>query len=300
MYDRSQTIGDSVSTPATTLDKDRLQHIREAAYRIRLNSIRQAELQGQGYIGQALDLADILAVLYADQLNLNPEDPADENRDRCFMSMGHYGLALYSALIEAGFLPEEEVETYAADDSRLPMSAMAVYTPGVEISGGSLGHGLPIALGTSLALTHKKSDRLVVNMLSDGELDEGSTWEAAKVAGDLGLGNLVAVVDVNGQQADGPTRPGSEPFTAATARRFESFGWVAHELDGHDIPALVAALEVARADNSDRPHVLVCRTRMGKGVPSLETREKLHFMRVEENEWATIKAELEEGFNNER
>lgn len=289
-----------MSSPSTPLDKERLQRIREAAYRIRLNSIRQAELQGQGYIGQALDLADILAVLYADQLNLNSENPDDENRDRCFMSMGHYGLALYSALVEAGFLPEDEIETYAADDSRLPMSAMAVYTPGVEISGGSLGHGLPIAIGASLALTYKNSNRLVVNLLSDGELDEGSTWEAAKVAGDLGLGNLVAIVDVNGQQADGPTRLGSESSTTATAHRFKAFGWVAHELDGHDIPALVATVEAARADHSGRPHVLVCRTRMGKGVPSLETREKLHFMRVEENEWADIKAELEEGFNNER
>lgn len=289
-----------MSTSTATLASERLQSIREAAYRIRLNSIRQAELQGQGYIGQALDLADILAVLYTDQLSLNPQDPNDESRDRCFMSMGHYGLALYSALIEAGFLPEEELETYAADDSRFPMSAMAVYTPGVEISGGSLGHGLPIALGASLALKYKQSDRIVVNMLSDGELDEGSTWEAAKAAGDLGLGNLIAVVDINGQQADGPTRPGSEPFTAATASRFEAFGWIAHELDGHDIPALVNAFEQARSDNSGKPHVLVCRTRMGKGVPSLENREKLHFMRVAEDEWAGIKAELKEGFDNER
>lgn len=283
-----------------TLDSDRLQSIREAAYRIRLNSIRQAELQGQGYIGQALDLADILAVLYTDQLHLNPQNPNDESRDRCFMSMGHYGLALYSALIEAGFLPEEELETYAADNSRFPMSAMAVYTPGVEISGGSLGHGLPIALGASLALKHKKSGRLVINMLSDGELDEGSTWEAAKSAGDLGLGNLVAIVDINGQQADGPTRVGEGIATSATAARFESFGWKAYELDGHDIPALVAALEEIREDQSNTPHVLVCKTRMGKGVPSLETREKLHFMRVEEDEWPIIKAELEEGFKNER
>lgn len=279
-------------------DKARLDRIREAAYRIRLHSIRQAELQGQGYIGQALGIADILAVLYADQLHLNPDDPADPTRDRCFMSMGHYALALYAALVEAKFLPEEELDTYAADDSRLPMSAMAVYTPGVEISGGSLGHGLPIALGAALALKHKAIDRLVVNMLSDGELDEGSTWEAAKVAGDLGLGSLVAIVDVNGQQADGPTRLGAESPTAATAKRFESFGWNSFELDGHDIEALVNALETARNADAGRPSVLVCRTRMGKGVPSLENREKLHFMRVLEHEWDEIRDELQEGFNS--
>lgn len=292
--------GDEMPTMEKALDKQRLQNIRDAAYRIRLNSIRQAELQGQGYIGQALDLADILAVLYTDQLTLNAEDPTDENRDRCLMSMGHYGLVLYAALIEAGFIPEDEVDTYAADGSRLPMSAMAVYTPGVEISGGSLGHGLPIAIGIALALKHKKSDRMVVNILSDGELDEGSTWEAAKAAGDLQLGNILAIVDVNGQQADGPTRLGEGAGTSDTARRFESFGWNATELDGHDIEALVEACENARNDFSGKPHVLVCRTRMGKGVPSLETREKLHFMRVEQDEWQKIKGELKENYENEQ
>lgn len=286
-------------TPTADIEPERVQRIREAAYRIRHHAITQAEVQGQGYIGQALDLADILAVLYTDQLTLNPLDPSDPERDRCFMSMGHYALAIYAALVESKFLPEEELLTYAADDSRLPMSAMATYTPGVEISGGSLGHGLPIALGTSLALTRRGSDRLVLNMLSDGELDEGSTWEAAKTAGDLGLTNLVAVVDVNGQQADGPTRLGDESPTAATAARFKAFGWVAHEVDGHDIPDLIRALERARRNDENRPHAIVCRTVMGKGVPLLENREKLHFMRVSPEEWSTVKTQLKEGFEND-
>lgn len=198
-----------MSPTTAAIAQERLENIRSSAFRIRQHAITQAELQGQGYIGQALDLADILAVLYTDQLQLNPENPKDPERDRCFMSMGHYGLALYAALVEAGFLAEEELQTYAADNSRLPMSAMSTYTPGVEISGGSLGHGLPIALGASLALTRQGKQQVVVNLLSDGELDEGSTWEAAKVAGDLAMGNLIAIVDVNGQQADGPTRPGA-------------------------------------------------------------------------------------------
>ena len=287
-----------MSSPTVAIDPGRLKNIREAAYRIRQHAITQAELQGQGYIGQALDLADILAVLYTDQLHVNPADPADPDRDRCFMSMGHYGLALYAALVEAKYLPEEELQTYAADDSRLPMSTMASYTPGVEISGGSLGHGLPIALGASLALTRRGQNQIVVNLLSDGELDEGSTWEAAKVAGDLAMSNLVAIVDINGQQADGPTRPGPSTDSSATAQRFDAFGWTAHDIDGHDIEALVSALESARAAEDGKPHVLVCSTVMGKGVPMLESREKLHFMRVAPEEWVQVKQQLKEGFNN--
>jgi len=289
-----------MNSTTLAIEPERKQNIREAAYRIRQHAIRQAELQGQGYIGQALDLADILAVLYADQLHINPSNPEDPERDRCFMSMGHYGLSLYAALVEAKILPEEELETYAADDSRLPMSAMATYTPGVEISGGSLGHGLPIALGASIALTRRSQPQIVVNLLSDGELDEGSTWEAAKVAGDLNLSNLIAIVDVNGQQADGPTRPGLETTSSATAQRFEAFGWTAYDVDGHDIEALVHALERARAADDNKPHVLVCRTTMGKGVPMLETREKLHFMKVAPEEWVQVKKQLEEGFNNDQ
>lgn len=287
-----------MSPTTAAIAQERLENIRSSAFRIRQHAITQAELQGQGYIGQALDLADILAVLYTDQLQLNPENPKDPERDRCFMSMGHYGLALYAALVEAGFLAEEELQTYAADNSRLPMSAMSTYTPGVEISGGSLGHGLPIALGASLALTRQGKQQVVVNLLSDGELDEGSTWEAAKVAGDLAMGNLIAIVDVNGQQADGPTRPGAGTTASATAHRFESFGWIARDLDGHDIEALVNALEDARASQDNKPHVLVCRTIMGKGVPMLESRDKLHFMKVAPNEWIQVKKQLEEGYKN--
>lgn len=287
-----------MSSTTTAIAPERLESVRAAAFRIRQHALTQAELQGQGYIGQALDLADILAVLYTDQLQLNPKDPKDPERDRCFMSMGHYGLALYAALVEAGFLAEDELQTYAADDSRLPMSAMSTYTPGVEISGGSLGHGLPIALGASLALTHQEKEQIVVNLLSDGELDEGSTWEAAKVAGDLGMSNLVAIVDVNGQQADGPTRPGIETTSSATAQRFEAFGWIAHDTDGHDIESLIHTLEKARSSKDNKPHVLVCRTVMGKGVPMLESRDKLHFMKVAPEEWVQVKQQLEEGYNN--
>src|SRR5688500_17373156 len=138
--------------------------LAQRAYRIRLNALRMGEVQGQGYIAQALGIADVLAVSYFHALKFRPEQPYWEERDRFLLSIGHYASALYSALIEAGVIPAEELETYGSDDSRLPMSGMASYTPGMEISGGSLGIGLGIAVGMGLALKRKSSNALVYNL----------------------------------------------------------------------------------------------------------------------------------------
>ena len=132
---------------------ERIDRIRQAAHRIRLNALTMGEAQGQGYIGQALGVADVLAVAYTDQLRYRPEDPHWPDRDRFLLSIGHYAIALYAALAEAGTIPVEELETYGSDDSRLPMSGMASYTPGMEISGGSMGYGSGVATGNALALS---------------------------------------------------------------------------------------------------------------------------------------------------
>lgn len=254
------------------------------AYRIRRNALRMGEVQGQGYIAQALGIADVLAVAYFHALRYRPDDPHWEERDRFLLSIGHYAIALYAALIEAGILPEDELLTYGTDDSRMPMSAMASYTPGVEISGGSLGHGLPLAIGFCLALKRKRSSSLVYCLLSDGELDEGSVWEAAMSAGHWKLDNLIAIVDVNNMQADGPSTQmlGFEPLVP----KLEAFGWHVQRVDGNDIDALVAAFDAARGLREPRPRIIICDTRMAKGVPFLEEREMTHFLRVEADEWA--------------
>jgi transketolase len=280
------------TSPQQTPDPERVLRIREAAHRIRQYALVQAEVQGQGYIGQALDIADVLAVLFADQLRLDPQVPDSEERDRFQLSIGHYALALYAALVEAKFLPTEELRSYAADDSRLPMSAMRTYTPGVEISGGSLGHGLGIANGVAMGLKRKGSDRFVYNLLSDGELGEGSTWEAAAVAAHHELDNLIAIVDFNDQQADGKSTHmlSMEPVT----EKFESFGWLARRCDGHDVPALLEHLAALRGSSDPRPRVLIVDTTLGKGVDFLEAREKLHFMKVEPEEWTRAHQKLAE------
>lgn len=267
--------------------------LADRAYRIRRNALRMGEVQGQGYIAQALGIADVLAVAYFHALRYRPDDPEWEERDRFLLSVGHYAIALYAALIEARILPEDEIETYGTDDSRLPMSAMAAYTPGMEITGGSLGHGLPIAIGFALALKRKNSKSLVYNLLSDGELDEGATWEAAMSAASFQLDNLIGIVDVNNQQADGPSTKVLcfEPL----APKFEAFGWYVQRVNGNDIDALVEAFDRARGLPEPRPRMIICDTKMAKGVPFLEQRESNHFLRVEPEEWQKAMQMLDAG-----
>jgi transketolase len=266
--------------------------LSERAYRIRRNALKMAAVQGQGYIAQALDISDVLAVAYFHALRYRPEDPHWEGRDRFCLSIGHYAIALYAVLIEAGIIPEHELETYGTDDSRLPMSGMASYTPGMEITGGSLAHGLGIAVGMALGLKRKSSDSRVYNLLSDGELDEGSTWEAVQSAGHYKLDNLIAIVDVNNQQADGPSTSvlNFEPLVP----KWEAFGWHVQRVNGNDLDALVPAFDTARDLNDPRPRVIICDTKMAKGVPFLERREKTHFLRVEPHEWQLALKALDE------
>lgn len=257
--------------------------LSERAYRIRRYALRMGEVQGQGYVGQALGYADVLATAYGHAMTYRPDDPQWEARDRFLLSHGHYAIAFYAALIEAGIIPEEELETYGSDDSRLPMSGMATYTPGMEMSGGSLGQGLPIAVGMALALRLKRNPAFVYNSMSDGELDEGSTWEAAMAASHHGLANLICLVDINNQQADGPSSKimAFEPLV----EKWAAFGWHVQRVDGNDLPAIKAAFDTARALPEAKPRVILCDTLMGKGVPFLEQREKNHFIRVDPPEW---------------
>lgn len=262
---------------------DSLNKLARHAWHIRRFALRMGEVQGQGYIGQALGLADVLAVAWCHAMRFDPENPEWEGRDRFLLSHGHYAIALYAALIEAGVIPEEELETYGSDDSRLPMSGMATYTPGMEMSGGSLGQGLAIATGMALALRHKGNSAFVYNSMSDGELDEGATWEAVMSAAHHQLDNLIALVDINQQQADGPSQKimGFEPL----ADKWLAFGWDVQRVDGNDIAAVKAAFDRARQLKDPKPRVILLDTLMGKGVPFLEAREKNHFIRVDADEW---------------
>jgi transketolase len=278
-----------------TFPAEKLAALAQCAHRIRRYALRMGEVQGQGYIGQALGWADVLAVAYGHALQFKPEDPQWEGRDRFLLSHGHYAIAFYAALIEAKIIPEAELETYGSDDSRLPMSGMATYTPGMEISGGSLGQGLPIAVGMALALRHKKSASFVYNSMSDGELDEGSTWEAAMSASHHQLSQLICLVDINNQQADGPSGKvlGFEPL----ADKWAAFGWHVQRVDGNDLAAVLNTFDTARHVKEAKPRVILFNTLMGKGVPFLETRDKNHFIRVDPPEWQQALALLDQTSN---
>ncbi|MCD2441470.1 transketolase [Agromyces sp. SYSU K20354] len=281
---------------ATSVRSDRVSAVRDAAQRIRHHVLDMGEVQGQGYVGQALGVADLLAVSYADQLRFRADDPHWNERDRFLLSTGHYAIGLYAALAEAGVIPVEELETYGSDDSRLPMSGMASYTPGMEISGGSLGHGLTVAVGIALGLRLQANPARVFTFISDGELDEGSTWEAAMGAHHHRLGNLIVMVDMNALQADGKTESvlGIEP----AHEKWASFGWFTQRVDGNDVAALLDAFDraAARAEPEGTPAVILCDTRIGRGVPLLEQREKAHFMRIDEDEWQVCREQLTAGY----
>lgn len=262
--------------------------LRAHAHAIRRTCVELATGKGQGYLGQALGFADVMAALYFHELRFDPDDLDWPERDRFVLSTGHYAILLWATLAEAGAIPREELATFAMDDSRLDMSTLDS-SPGVEVTGGSLGHGLPVAVGMALGLRLAGSEARVFCELSDGECQEGSTWEAALAASTFGLDRLVAIVDANGIQADGKIVVRLEPLV----EKWRSFGFETVEIDGNDMAAIVAALEGARARDG-RPKAIVCRTLPGKGVPRLERREKAHFIRVEPDEWEAIRVELEE------
>ena len=269
---------------------DKLQALARCTHRIRRYAVRMGEVQGQGYIGQALGWADVLAVAYGHALNLQPQDPTWEGRDRFLLSHGHYAIAHYAALIEAGVIPQEELETYGSDDSRLPMSGMATYTPGMEISGGSLGQGLVIGVGMALGLKQKKNPAFVYNSMSDGELDEGSTWEAAMSAAHHQLDNLICLVDINNQQADGPSGKvmGFEPL----ADKWRAFGWEVAEVDGHD-PAALLDLLGAPVGERKKPLCVIAHTIKGRGISFMENEVKWHHGIPNAAQFATAISELE-------
>ncbi|HTW83813.1 MAG TPA: transketolase [Candidatus Sulfotelmatobacter sp.] len=248
--------------------------------RIREHVLRQSRRANVGHIGSALSIADILAALYGSILRIPA--PSDPDRDRFVLSKGHAALALYAALQLRGWLSEEELATYCGEESLLGVHPEAELR-GVDFCTGSLGQGLAMAAGSALAARKSGSARRTFVLLSDAELNEGSTWEAVMFAAQHRLSNLYAFVDVNGQQALGYTK--DVIAIENPTERFAAFGWDAREVDGHDVGAMRAAVDGASAD---RPHVFVARTVFGRGVSYMQSQIKWHYwpMSAEEFEQA--------------
>jgi transketolase len=263
--------------------------LQQKAKQVRRNVLFQARGKGEGYVGQGLGSADILTALYFHEMRYDVNNPAWPDRDRFLLSTGHYSIVLWATLTAMGLYPEEMLATYGADESPFGMSAVA-NTPGVEVTGGSLSMGLSQAIGMALGARYQKKDFRVFNFLSDGELQEGATWEAAMSAAHYQLDNLIALIDVNGVQADG--KMDGIMTIEPIQEKWLAFGWQTTRIDGNEMSALVTALQEARTKNG-KPKVIICDTLMGKGVPFIEQRDKGHFVRVEADEWELALTELE-------
>lgn len=269
-----------------------LAELRRRAHAIRRNGLDMSMGKGEGYIGQVLGIADLMAALYFFEMRYDPANPDWEERDRFLMSTGHYSSALWATLAEAGILDRDELKTYGLNGSRLAMTTLDD-VPGVEVVGGSLGMGLGQAVGIAIGNRMNGRAARVFVEISDGELQEGAIWEAAFCASTYKLDNLVLFADCNGIQADGEVFANIEPVAA----KWRAFGWDTVEVDGNDMDALTAALIRARTRDG-KPKAIILRTTSGKGVRTLETRERKHFLRVGEEEWEKLGAELDEGFEN--
>jgi transketolase len=261
--------------------------LQQRAKAMRRHMLRMSRAVGQGYLAQGLGIADALAAIYFHELRYDPANLRWPDRDRFLLSTGHYSIALWAAFAEAGMIPLDELDSYGRDGSRLEMSTMES-TPGVEMIGGSLGHGLGQAVGMALGLRLKRSEARVFVEFSDGELQEGATFEALMAGGSFALDNLVALIDCNGIQADGRIVIDIEPV----GDKCRAFGWDTVEIDGNAMTEILTALHGARKRDG-RPKAIVLRTLPGRGVATLERREKVHFVRVEPHEWATFERELE-------
>jgi transketolase len=262
----------------------------QRAIRVRERIIEMCASDTGGHLGGGMSLVEILLVLYCDVLRMDPHNPADPSRDLLLLSKGHGALCLYAVLVERGFLPTSSVAEYGLAGGPF-MAHPNPALPGIEMPSGALGHGLPIAVGAALEARLSGSGRRVVVVLGDGELQEGSVWEAMMAASSFGLSGLTAVVDRNRLQITGDTESvvGLEPLP----ERWRAFGWTVREVDGHDQGQLRAALTAAPVPG--RPTVVLARTVKGRGLPYVEGRVVSHFARLGERERRRALATVRDG-----
>ncbi len=262
------------------------------ARRIRLHTLRMTSLGGTSHIGSVFSMADVLAVLYADVLNVDPARPGWVDRDRFVLSKGHAGAGVYAALAERGFFDVQLLDTHGQDGSILSGHVSHKGVAGVELSTGSLGHGLPVSTGMALAALRAGKAHRVFCLMSDGECDEGSNWEAILFAAHHRLSNLVAIVDYNKFQSLATVEEtlGLEPFVD----KWRSFNWAVCEVDGHDHGAIRQHLDSVPFEPT-RPSCLIAHTVKGKGVSFMENTVLWHYRTARGEEYDAARRELEAG-----
>ncbi len=250
-----------------------VREVADAARQIRRDVVTMVHLAGDGHPGPALSIADLVAALYFKVLRVNPADPLWEGRDRFILSKGHACPALYAALARRGFFSPDLLPSLRSLGSILQGHPVMRKTPGVDSTSGSLGNGISIGLGMTLAARVTGYDYFTYVIAGDGEIQEGIVWEAAMAAAHYKAGRLIAFVDHNGQQSGGPVREVSG--LCPVLPKWEAFGWHGQEIDGHDPQAILTAVERAQAE-MDHPSCIVARTVKGKGIPFMETDNSWH------------------------
>ena len=250
-----------------------VEELKLLAKTVRKDIISMLTESGSGHPGGSLSAADIVTTLFFGEMNIDPKNPKDENRDRFVLSKGHAAPVLYSVLARRGYFPVEELNTLRKINSRLQGHPSMKCLPGIDMSTGSLGQGISVSVGMALAGKIDNKDYRVYTLLGDGELEEGQVWEAAMSAAHYKLDNLTAFVDFNGLQIDGDITKVMNP--SPIDKKFEAFGWNVLVIDGHDIKAIQDAIEEAKKVKN-KPTVIVCKTVKGKGVSFMENQAGWH------------------------
>jgi transketolase len=256
-----------------TIDEQKLTALEQQARKIRSHIVQMVAEAGSGHPGGSLSAADILTVLYFNEMNIDPERADDPNRDRFVLSKGHASPVLYATLAEKGFFPVEELLTFRKINSRLQGHPSRKHVPGVEMSTGSLGQGLSAAIGMALAARVDKRDYRVYALVGDGEMQEGMIWEALMAAAHYKLDNLTVFLDYNHLQIDGYTADvmNIDPI----GDKVKAFGWNVLMIDGHDLPAISRAIAEAKVTKG-QPTFIIAQTVKGKGVSFMENKAEWH------------------------
>ena len=275
------------------MQKEKVLELEQKAIELRKTLLTMIYRAQSGHPGGSLSAADIMTVLYFNELRLRPEEPKWPERDRFVLSKGHVCPVLYSCLAMRGFFPIEELEKLRKFESILQGHPDMKRTPGVDISTGSLGQGISCAVGMAIANKRDHNPGRVFCLLGDGECDEGQVWEAAESASKYELDNLILFVDHNGLQNDGPCQEVMPLHDLAA--KFSAFGFETYQIDGHSIPAILEVLDQIRSHKGEKPYAVIAKTVKGRGVSFMENVVKWHGQAPNEQEYIQAIQEIEEG-----
>ena len=264
--------------------------LKKTANEVRKGIIKSTHAAKSGHPGGSLSAADVFTYLYFVELNVDPKNPKDENRDRFVLSKGHVAPGYYSTLAERGFFPKEDLLTLRHVGSYLQGHPDMKKIPGVDMSSGSLGQGISAAVGMALAAKLQNKDYRTYTLLGDGEIQEGQVWEAAMFAGSRKLDNLVVIVDNNGLQIDGPIDEVNSPYPIGA--KFEAFNFNVVEIDGHDFDQIADAFKQAK-ECKGKPTAIIMKTIKGKGVSFMENQASWHGAAPNDEQYKTAMEDLE-------